>query len=463
MTQDKAEHEFHSELDDAIDNLFSPYAGGGEAKSAAAASPPAASPSLELAGNSEEPAAAAPEVELPEEFARFDEALLSLEWEISQANIDQTRQALKDVQAVLDPDKAISLVEIFSLMDRILEAMAVAPQSVPTSAPKTMKEGLQTIKAAAASQDMGLIEKTLIDPTLSELRSAVPNIPKDYSKLLKESAAEKTVAPEPVPTAEPEPMDQPAKHEPVEEDELAVDLPMPGGEAPAHLIEAINAHITVLGKCIAKRIIPIENLFGKTPGYEKLHAIHAELRERLEKQKKALISALGGSFKEGVMPPPEAAAPEDSGQTSCPWQELATTTWDGKTVAFVPEQIAYEGLPAKSANEPFFLLKNLKKGFFGKIGSEVRGDLALYDEALLKSLMVPVARPAGGERPAAGAPLVILFNNNAGTAFWVEKPTETMEVTPDCQWTAGQDPSSLIAGQLSLQGEVITVITARNV
>jgi hypothetical protein len=476
MTDKATGRDFHAEIDDAIDNLFAPHAGAGQDKPATTA-PDKPAP--------QEPVPPAPvkAAELPvsllsadgtDAFIPFEEALLSLDWEISSANIETARSALKEIQGIFEVDKAVALTEVFALMDRLLEAMAIAPQSVSTSAPKTLQEGLQTLRAAAGAEDLSLIEKTLLDPTLSELRSAIPNIPKDYSKL-GQAAAPKTQAasgPEQKATVAPPAAAAKAASIPVAltDEDLLPELPVaPIGRAAAVLIDAVNAHLTVLGKCIAKRIVPVENLFAKTPGYEKLHAIHTELRERLERQKQNLIKALGADYQADAAAPVEPAAvpPAKPTATVCPWRTVALATWGGKTVGFLPEQIVYEGKPAGRVRKcgPFLPIKTLKRGFFGKIGVAVQGELGLHNEATLKTLTIPVAMPLGAEEcvPQADSPLLVLFKENSGMAFWLDAPTEQLDTSTGCCWEPLADPSTFVAGNLTVKGKTIPVITMRSV
>lgn len=481
---DKAhERDFHGEIDDAIDTLFAPHAGAVQSKSAAAAAP--VEPERPASAAPQEKAAALPASLLSADgadaFSPFEEALLSLDWEISASNIETARRALKEIQGTFEVDKAVALTEIFSLMDRLLEAMAIAPQSVSTSAPKTLQEGLQTLRAAAGAEDLSLIEKTLLDPTLSELRSAIPNIPKDYSKLgqmaqpkkqgvsgdEQKTAAAAHAAVVQAPAAQAARTSAFTLVSP--DEDLLPELPAaPMGKAAAVLIEAVNAHLTVLGKCIAKRIIPVENLFAKTPGYEKLHAIHTELRERLERQKQNLIKALGADYQADAAVPAEPAAgqlakPADS-PAVCPWQTVAIANWGGKTVGFLPEQVVYQGKPPRKVRKcgAFLPLKTLKRGFFGKIGFVMQGELGFRDEAILKTLTIPVAKSSGAEAPQADSPLLVLFRENSGMAFWLDEPTEQFDLSSDCRWEPGTDPSTLVAGNITIKGASIPVITMRS-
>lgn len=454
MTQDNNEKDFHEEIDDAIDNLFGPYAGNDEATPEIIAD---AQPTSETS----DPDVTFQVVEQTDDITKVEEALLSLEWEISAPNIEKARTALKDLQQNLATEKATSLAEVFSLMDQIFEAMAVAPQNVPTSAPKTLKEGLQAIQTTAQTDDLVNIEQNLIDPTLSELRSALPNIPKDYSKILLKSEVNPIETAEPA--AEPESHTHEEPTEP-ETDTLTFDLPEQQSQVPTILIETINGHISILDKCIAKRIVPIENLFGKTPGYEKLHAIHKELHQRMDKQKQILINALGADYLAGAAPPADCPPQPKVEPAASPWQTIVTTTWEGQTVAFIPEQIAYDGIPNKAPAGPFLPLKNLKKGMFGKITSVVKGALNFYNESTLKDLQVPIARATNtvSKTPDSTENVVILFNDNSGMAFYLGQPLEVMEVSSAWTWTPNYDPNTMTAGELTNQDQIISIITIRN-
>lgn len=479
MTDKAHERDFHGEIDDAIDTLFAPHAGAVQNKPSAAAAPVA--PERPAPAAPQEKAAALPASLLSADgadaFSPFEEALLSLDWEISASNIETARRALQEIQGNFEVDKAVALTEVFSLMDRLLEAMAIAPQSVSTSAPKTLQEGLQTLRAAAGAEDLTLIEKTLLDPTLSELRSAIPNIPKDYSKLGQAAQPKKqevSADEQKTAVAAQTPAAQTARTSAfslVQPDEdILPELPVaPIGRAAAVLTEAVNAHLTVLGKCIAKRIVPVENLFAKTPGYEKLHAIHTELRERLERQKQNLIKALGADYQADAPVPAEPAIGQSTKQAEpvavCPWQTVAIATWGGKTVGFLPEQIVYQGKPSPKVRKcgAFLPLKKLKRGLFGKVGLVMQGELSFQDEAILKTLTIPVAKSSGAEAHQADSPLLVLFRENSGMAFWLDEPTEQLDIPSGCRWEPVTDLTTLIAGNLTIKGKTIPVITMRSV
>jgi hypothetical protein len=144
---------------------------------------------------------------------------------------------------------------------------------------------------------------------------------------------------------------------------------------------------------------------------------------------------------------------------------VAIATWGGKTVGFLPEQIVYQGKPSRKVRKcgPFLPLKMLKRGFFGKIGFVMQGALSFHDECVLKTLTIPVAKPSGAEAPQADSPLLVLFRENSGMAFWLDEPTEQLDIPAGCRWEPVTDPGTLVAGNLTIKGEIIPVITMRSV
>ncbi|MFZ5774451.1 MAG: hypothetical protein ACOY3Z_03085 [Thermodesulfobacteriota bacterium] len=450
MTDHSSNKDFHSEIDDAIDNLFIPSGGGG-ATVPSPASPTPAPPTQSTAPMTQ----AAPQANGGTDvFAAMDEALLSLDWEISAANVTRARSCLQAIRQTQPESAPASLQELFQLMDTLLVAMSEAPQSLPTSAPKLLREGLRTLQAVAGAEDMALIEQTIIDPTLSELRSVAPATgPKDYSKLLGVGGAS-------APSATPAPAmaaPTPPSPNPAATPTQAQTQPLPPG-----LIDTVNTHLAVVGKCISKRIVPLENLFAKNPGYEKLHAIVSELRERLEEQQQALIQALGPDHCQ-VAAPADPPSPRQTSQYP-PWRTLVRATWNGTPVCFLPEQLAYEGDPPNRKDGAFFPLKYLKKGFFGKLRPLLSGPLAVHSEATLKGLSVPVAMPPNTNGiPQVSSHLLILCKGNSCMAFWTDSPSESMEIDGSATWNPSQSADTLLAGTLICRGQAFPVLTVRGV
>ena len=146
---------------------------------------------------------------------------------------------------------------------------------------------------------------------------------------------------------------------------------------------------------------------------------------------------------------------------------MALASWGEKTVAFLPEQIAYEGKPAAGVRKcgPFLSVKDLKRGFFGKVGFVVQGELGMHGEAILKKMTVPVAKTSDAQEgaPTAESPLLVLFKENSGLAFWLDEPTEQQDISTGYRWEPLADHRTLVAGNLTINGKTVPVITIRGV
>ncbi|VAW32831.1 hypothetical protein MNBD_DELTA03-1258, partial [hydrothermal vent metagenome] len=100
------------------------------------------------------------------------------------------------------------------------------------------------------------------------------------------------------------------------------------------LTAAVREHIEALGRCI-KQILPLENLFGKTKGYDKLHAAQRRIRLYLESQKKQLTTRLRETGTTAAKQPAAPAA-------ASPWPVLFKARWQGITVLIPPDELAIE-------------------------------------------------------------------------------------------------------------------------
>jgi hypothetical protein len=48
-------------------------------------------------------------------------------------------------------------------------------------------------------------------------------------------------------------------------------------------------------------------------------------------------------------------------------------------------------------------------------------------------------------------------------AFWLEEPTEQLDIVPGYQWEPLADPTTLVAGNLTVKGKTVPIITLRSV
>lgn len=461
MTQNMVEQELHSEIDNAIDNLFGQYTGNKEKSKEQPAAKPTSSSDAGPAGD--DPSFQEPPAN--QEILRLEEALLSLDWEISSANIEETARALQGIQAILNREQQDVLAELLAVMQEILEAIADSPRSVPTTVPKTMQDGMEAIKAAMTTEEMPMVEQNMIAPAMAKLRAAIAHV-HEAGRL--EPAATETSPP---PETRPQPATTNRAADFIKTDNQEKPAPQASSaadqattpEVDPPLVTAIKAHLTILDKCINKRIVPMEKLFAKNRGYEKLQAVHTDLRKHLERQQKMLGQALTEARRasETVGPATPSSRQSSSAPAVCPWKSLAVTTRNDRRVAFVPDEIAFQGIPGrKKYSGPFFPLKNLKKGLFGKVRRQVSGDLTGLAEDTLKNMLLPLA-PDEAPKRGDKSPIVLLFKENAGAVFRVESTIELLQVTSEWQWLPTSDPGSMVAGELKRGEETVTVITAR--
>lgn len=205
-----------------------------------------------------------------------------------------------------------------------------------------------------------------------------------------------------------------------------------------------------LGRSI-KQVIPLENLFGKTKGYEKLHAAQKRIRLQLETQKKQLSGALE---KIGTPPAtPESALTSPKPQ-SAPWDKMLKASWNGQVVALLPDEIAFEDPSGKackkiSADLPTFAVNKLKAWPWTKLRPLVNGELADLTEAQLANFKLPplaFMMPDLG-KTSAGPPqgtLIILYRNGKGGNTVLDGPTEDFPIDKDWSWEPLPNVNGLI-------------------
>lgn len=215
-------------------------------------------------------------------------------------------------------------------------------------------------------------------------------------------------------------------------------------------------HLQVLNHC-ARRIAPIEKLFADMEGQQKLHAIHFEIRSGLMTQLHYLAAALDGDF--GPLPPlpklaaapprpavpsqpQSAAAPQpvvaSPGEAACPWPTLMVARWRGEHVAFIPEQVSFEGKGGFGAGNisrhPSLKLHKLKSWPWSSLKSRCKNGLAEKTAQELASLEFPVLDLPVAAAGLDGKHVVVLFQEAKGGVVLVDSPLEDLEVGDQYQW-----------------------------
>ena len=113
------------------------------------------------------------------------------------------------------------------------------------------------------------------------------------------------------------------------------------GPAGCEAGKMVESHLDAITKCI-KQVVPLENLFGKTKGYEKLHAVQKRIRIQLEVLRKQFAKEFESFSLQLSLSQPAPAAAQDT-KPYC--KTLLQASWAGQTVAFFPHQMALQSFP----------------------------------------------------------------------------------------------------------------------
>jgi hypothetical protein len=209
-------------------------------------------------------------------------------------------------------------------------------------------------------------------------------------------------------------------------------------------------------------VAPIENLFGNMDGQDKLHAIHYEVRCGLKDQKDYLTAILAG---QNVEPPVVAKMNLSSTPpvADCPWPMLLSSTWQGVQVAFIPEQVCFDGkaglFSGNFAKMISFELKKLKSWPWSGLQSRFRGELAERNNKELATLEFPVINlPVEGDGKC-GKNVVVLFAESKGAVFFTGTDLNNVSVADGFSWVPERRKEGIIAGFLDDgAGEMIPVV-----
>lgn len=309
-------------IDDAADNLFSQYLVKKTAPTAAASVPaatpadaslssppgptepspafaPPTGPVLDLDISMAEPIVLGQEDDI---MAQMEEALLSIDWEVSQKNLNKGREILASLVTKhgFAADSPTGLVA--AQMDKVLSSMLHNPEGVPVSAPSQLKKALEAIKAAVAgAPTVNAESRSLLSQALSELKAvvspvSVESVPLDFHLQMESGAAEpllpKPERARPAPTPSPEPMA-----------DFGLELSLESEAAPSGVGQPVSDEITQILKSYSaslstaiKSITPMVNLFANRAGMEKLHAVNEHVREKLANQERLLSQTFSAEY-----------------------------------------------------------------------------------------------------------------------------------------------------------------------
>ena len=514
---------FFDAIEDAVDNLFTQY----EKKDGSESKPAATEPKavelvepMEATGpeptmESTEPAEPTLDLGGMETFTtlleELNEAFLTIDWEVSQANVGAARNILTNIQEELGQFAASQLSQMIDLMNQVLEAISSAPESVPTSGPKALQNGLQVL-AKVSQQEKGLDATTesLIESACEELKDSLPQAtppkPVELELEIEDSGSmDETI---PVPSmlitimrsdlttlnlclnrlrpienlfaGKPGYAKLIAIYQKLREAiqhqknifTTALDMDYhaaPSDESPpipTELSQILQSHITIMGQC-KSRIQPLETLFSKKTKLEKLYNIHQKVRLQFEDQIDVFTRALQGDYKPAS--PRKTSVPLV--EQACPWASLRLAQWKGKVVALAPDHIIYENIANRWTRKNLktlaaFSLKKLKPWPWSKLQSMLSGELAQLPEQDLKQLILPVLNHPDPVQHKAVTKnkysLVILYHQEKGGVMLLDQPTTELEVNQEWRWQPSKRSGSTISGFLKTAEENIPVIGTTN-
>jgi hypothetical protein len=454
-------------------------------------------------------------------FERLEEAILTLEWEVTLANINRVQELLEIFRNEFQPNRELKM--LVDTMEQVLTSMADSPEKAPVSGPGSLMQALRLINDVS-TQNAQLSPET-VQNILKQLQVSLPrqNDPPETNASPKALPAEK------IPDWKTEfdalPVDDSLALEisgglhsalkyhvsvlnqlinlikPVEKlfqktagyekfyailnttrqklgkqqsfyaSALTNDyrcsssesaLPMPKG-----LHYALQSHVPVLDQC-AKRVTPAEKAFGKASGMEKFYALHRRIREQLEKQSAFLARVASNQYRSS------RNAKQDAGpaRTPCPYKSLITAQWGGNTVAFVPEHIVYEGSAAwwarnRVPKQARFPLRYLKSWPWSKLQPQLGGRLAEQREKQVAKLVVPVLNHPGQYRTVNRSDevseILLLQYNNSQAAVFLESVPKKLTVSEQWSWEPSSEKDSIVAGHLTVVGKVIPVATLEKI
>lgn len=318
-------------IDDAADNLFSQYLVKKPAQAAPAPTPaaPTAEPSLSVSpptaapAPKPEPIAQPPAVEPPtgpaldleislaepldlgqEEdlMAQMEEALLSIDWEVSPKNLTKGREVLTSLVAKYGFATDSPTRQVADQMDKVLASMLQSPEGVPVSAPSHLKKALEAIKAAVASGPaLDSETRKLLSQALSELNAVVAPVPSG-SINLDFSLQMEGGAPEPASTTQAKAsVATTTGPEPIADFGMELSLESEAGPSGVgqpvsdDISQILKSYSTTLTTAI-KSITPMVNLFANRAGMEKLHGVTEHVREKLSSQERLLSQTFSADY-----------------------------------------------------------------------------------------------------------------------------------------------------------------------
>ena len=365
-------------------------------------------------------------------LSELRQAVWTLEWEVTGESLRVARDilgALHNDPLCSDPEAE----EIVTLMEGVLKAMERGPESMPTSAPNALKQGVEFLYACSSPEPHGDEISESYQRARSSLKAAhVRGMPTPQESRVAETRE--------------------AAQEPK-------DLPEPP-RAPKEVLDELKT-------CI-ERIRPVEALLARTRGMEKLHLFLGDLRKRLERQVEAmdsfmLVSAAPTPASAGDGAQGKGGRESETRASKAPWDMLVVARSGDAKLGFVLDEIAYEGtIPwwaGDLSGRETIPLKSLKPWPWSRLRGMFQGELASREESELAGMEIPVISPAKPEsRPQKGKNIVILHKDSNTAAVFLDGATEHLELDEEHEFSP-VEAAGYEGGEIKMGGTTLHVIT----
>ncbi|MFO7606409.1 MAG: hypothetical protein R6W72_08935 [Desulfurivibrionaceae bacterium] len=302
-------------IDEAANNLFDQYI----VKKPETAAPPPPKPELELG---EEPdlditppaleKAAAPRRETPAPqtapeptvksaprptatadsaklFARLEEMLLTIDWEVNSENILKAKDILSQLVKAKGWSKSSLIGQVTDQMDKVLSSLLESPENSSISAPSQLKKALGVIKKSGTP---GEASDKKLKTTLVNLRDLLATDEVASQRIKDDLQAASPVESIPPPNEEPS-FDLGLEME-VEPPRTGQSAPK-GETVPRETVKVLTRFTTAIAESI-KLLTPMETLFASQPSMVKLQAATKNLKDKLARQEELFKTTFSSNY-----------------------------------------------------------------------------------------------------------------------------------------------------------------------
>lgn len=444
----------------------------------------------------------------PSSLDGLRQSILSLDWEISDATLNEVEQSLEAVgsdRAFAGSAGALGIIAILKGASMRLRKDASSP---PTNIVRALQKGLAGLvsladgpredrekRITALREEIEKIMNPTSGPNLDESGSAYQspkpqktNPPQGFDAISLDIELEDALHKAIQPNADTKPIIEAPSHSALSGpptprlSACAILPPAKTKTCPDEVIEtAILEHISRLDGWI-ESIRPIERLFSSTPGMEKLRAFEERLMGDMRRER----DRLAGIFKEktGMAPEPSSAeSPHPSDPAAhtkstkpasplpLPWENLCVVSGKEGLIALIPDEIAFSGpspwwVRRKAFEARSFSLRLLKPWPWSRLNTLFAGELGELDASALSSAEFPVHPLSLSGENGSAIPrrphILVLYAQGRGLILFLAEAPRPFAVTAEWSWNPGDgSESGSIAGELRRGGKSIPVLSAQ--